>query len=145
MDMSQLDRRGMAAQPRFLHLKDPETGADLYDGETAIGVTVVGLHSRRAQELISARMRGGMTAPDGAVKTAEDMQADLVQLAAGLTAEVVGVTKGGRPFEPGEFAEFYDLTFLDVMVSLGKSDKPGSFAQQVDRFVGDAANFLTVA
>lgn len=139
MDIKALDRRSMAETAVKLQFLDPDTGKPL-DG--VIGM-IKGAHARSVQAALSAKAKAELITGDVSKKTLEELQQDLVQSATLVTASIEGVTDNGVPIDP---ARFYDLTFFDLDVMMGrKTKKPGSFAQQAMKVANETANFLTSA
>jgi hypothetical protein len=146
MELGKLDRRNMAEVAQFLQFKDPETGALMFDGDDPIGAMVKGWHARSVQAVAAAQAKAALVTDASARKALEEFQADLVQSAVMLTTEIQGVTNEGNPLASADFARFYDCTFFDLDVHMGrKTKKPGSFAQQAVAFSSEAASFLTSA
>ena len=146
MDISKLNRRDMAEVAQFLHFKDPETGKPMMYGETKIGAMVKGFHARSVQAVAAEQARAALVTDASSRKALEDFQTDLVQSAVMLTTEIAGVTVDGQPITHKDFARFYDCTFFDLDVHMGRrTKKPGSFAQQVTAFAAEASRFLTDA
>ena len=140
MDYSQLDRRSMADVAQRLQFMDPDTGKPI-DGVAAM---IRGSHSRTVQAAVTARSKAELQAGSASDRKAlEEVQQDLVQSAALVTVEILGVTDNGAAIDP---AKFYDLNFFDADVMMGRGKKrPGSFAQQAMRFAHEVSNFLTPA
>ncbi|NBW14204.1 MAG: hypothetical protein EBR82_40015 [Caulobacteraceae bacterium] len=138
MELSRLDTRGAAERGRFYQFRNPATGEALWDGETAIGAVIRGVQSRTVQAAITDLWRAQMQGDQDAAKRApEDLQADMVRSAVIVTETVRGVTIEGEALGPDDFARFYDAQFIDLDVLLGKTDRPGSFAQQAWRFANE--------
>lgn len=145
MDIDTLDTRGMAEVAKFLHLKDPNSGKLMVDGETKIGVMVKGSHARSVQAKLAVYAKEKQASlHDTLRQTLEESQADTVKSAIAATEAIIGVTKGGKALAEGDFAEFYDKTFLDVSYKPG-GKKPGSFAQQVMAFAEELSRSFTLA
>jgi len=146
MDISKLNRRDMAEVAQYLPFKDPETGKPMMDGDVAIGAMVKGFHARSVQALASEQAKAALVTDASPRKALEDFQQDLVNSAVMLTTEIIGVTVEGQPITHKDFARFYDCTFFDLDVHMGRrTKKPGSFAQQVAAFASESAHFLTDA
>lgn len=50
MDWSQFDTRAAAEQGSFCHFRDPRNGALLFDGETPVGITLLGEDSDKIKK-----------------------------------------------------------------------------------------------
>lgn len=140
MDITKLDSRSMAENAQRLQFLDPDTGKAI-DGVFGM---IKGSHARTVQSAVTARSKLELQAGAAADRKAlEEVQQDLVQSAAIVTTEIIGVTDNGAAVDP---AKFYDLNFFDADVMMGRGKKrPGSFAQQAMRFAHEVSNFLTPA
>jgi hypothetical protein len=148
MEISKLNRRAQAEVAHFCHFTDPATGDPMMDGETALGAMVLGASAKSVQAALTAKQRAAMSAkvdPKDEVGL-ERHQKMAVEDACLVTVELVGFTSEGKAIAADGFADFYDLTFFDVDVSLGRKDaRFGSWAQQVWAFSNRQANFLPKA
>lgn len=147
MEISKINRRAQAEVAHFCHFTDPATGLPMMDGDTALGAMVLGSGARSVQAAITARQKAMLQKPGPKDEVGlERHQAASVDDACLLTAELVGFTSDGKPIGADGFAGFFDLTFFDVDVMLGRKDaKFGSFAQQVLDFSNKQSNFLPSA
>ena len=146
MELSKLNRRDMAEVAQFMPFKDPETGKPMMDGESPIGAMIKGFHARSVQAVAAEQAKAALVTDASPRKALEDFQQDIVASAVMLTTEIQGVTIDGQPLTHKDFARFYDCTFFDLDVHMGrKTKKPGSFAQQVVGFSSEASRFLTDA
>ncbi|MDZ7906419.1 MAG: hypothetical protein U5N55_12035 [Cypionkella sp.] len=146
MDISKIDRRSMAETAQFLHFKDPETGKPIMDGDSKVGAMVKGFQARSVQAVAAQQAKAALVTDLTSKRGLEDFQQDLVQSAVMLTTEIVGVTIEGQAITHGDFARFYDCTFFDLDVHMGrKTKKPGSFAQQAVAFATEVSANLTDA
>lgn len=145
MDIDTLDTRGMAETAQFLHLKDPNSGKLMVDGETKIGVMVKGSHARSVQAKLAVYAKENQASlRDTLRQSLEESHADEVKSAVAATDAIIGVTKGGQALTEPDFAVFYDKTFKDVNYKPG-GKKPGSFAQQVMAFSEGMSRSFTLA
>jgi hypothetical protein len=149
MDFTKKDARGAAETAQFCHLRWPETGDLIMDGEKAVGVMVLGAMARSVQMALKDDMRAKLQSAKGKAETAkalEDVQRDLVDSASRVTVGFVGVQRGDvDAVVPDDCAWFYDLNMFNTasLLSPRAGEWQGlSFAQQVLAFSSEAGNFL---
>lgn len=149
MDFTKKDTRAAAEVAQFCHLRWPESGAYIMDGEKAVGVMVKGATARTIQNALRDDARAKLASAKGKAdetRALEDMQRDMVESAAKLTTGFVGVQRGDvDAVAPEDCDWFYDLNMFSTASLL--SPKPDewqgqSFAQQVLAFANEAGNFL---
>lgn len=151
MDFTKRDARGAAEHAQFCHLRWPENGEYIMDGDKPVGVMVLGAMARSVQAQLKDDMRARLMAAKGkgkddAAKALEDIQRDIVDSASRLTTGFVGVQRGDVDAKaPDDCAWFYDLNMFSVasLTAPKEGEWQGqSFAQQVLAFSNEAGNYL---
>ena len=168
MDFTKRDARAAAETAQFCHLRWPETGENIMDGDKPVGAMVLGSSARSVQAALKADNRAKLQSAknkEDEIRALEDIQADMVKSAARLTVGFQGVQRcevdgngdviyledGVTPKRqwaakvPDDAAWFYDLNMFSAPSLLSPDPKRWqnlSFAQQVLAFSNDAGNFL---
>jgi hypothetical protein len=148
VDISKVNYRAHSEIAHFCHFTDPATGELMVEEGVALGAMVLGASAKSVQSALISRSRADLQSkPDVSTDAGlEKHQKALIGDASLVTTKIVGFTKDGKEIPADGFAEFYDLTFFDVDVMLGRKGKKfGSFAQQVWIFSNEQANFLPKA
>ncbi len=148
MDFTKKDARAAAETAQFCHLRWPETGENIMDGDKPVGAMVLGSSARSVQAALKADNRAKLQSAknkEDEIRALEDIQADMVKSAARLTVGFQGVQRGDADATADDAAWFYDLNMFSAPSLLSPDPKRWqnlSFAQQVLAFSNDAGNFL---
>jgi hypothetical protein len=148
MDFTKRDARAAAETAQFCHLRWPETGESIMDGDKPVGAMVLGSSARSVQAALKADNRAKLQSAknkEDEIRALEDIQSDMVKSAARLTVGFQGVQRGDADATAEDAAWFYDLNMFSAPSLLSPDPKRWqnlSFAQQVLAFSNDAGNFL---
>ena len=157
MDFSKFDSRSAAEIPQEVHLRDPASGDEIFDGTEPCIVLVVGSHSRTVQAGILEDARKKVSTSKGKKKKDEDSQA-LADVQKTLTEGAARVIRGFVNMEhedgheldadaPDDVQWFLDLNFISIKSLLNQDEEDekwlgDSFAQQILKASNDSGNYL---